>query len=371
MIGTKFIRFFLSATLTCYSMTNMGQNIVLKGKILDSTTKKPVEMVNIYLLHNPTVGTVANEDGQFLLNMKKPDTVVFSHISYNTYFFKPSLKDTDDYIFLVRRPENLKEVVIEANNQEEIRAIISNIRKHRKVNYVGLKRVYYKVFSRIWDMSGNQLSQFQEYFLHLCRGAFFFPKLKILHARAKAFTPKAIKMFGNARPYLLLGVFDDYTLIYNNDFLKENALGKFDCSLLQEVNIGNRSCYHIRLTRKNQKETWNLFVDKKTYALVKVEYKKKEYPKSVENGVINYQQIGGRWYLKSSRVSFWPENDPNNVSKRLCVYTKINKEPLKGYFSYFKILRIRIKKFSSYFNSNFWKNYVVVPIPEQIKAQIK
>ncbi len=349
----------------------MGQNIVLKGKILDSTTKKPVEMVNIYLLHNPEIGTISNEDGQYFLTMKKPDTVAFSHISYKTYLFKVSIKGINDTIFLVRRPENLKEVVIKANNLEEIRAIISNIRKNIKNNYIGLKKVYYKVFTRVWGMSGKQLSEFQEYFLHLYRGAYFSPKLKIMHARAKAFTPEKIKMFGNARPYLLLGVFDDYTLIYDNDILKVGALSKFDCSLLQEVNIDHCSCYHIRLTRKNKKETWNLFVDKKTYALVKVEYKKNEYPKSVVNGVINYQQVDGKWYLKSSRVSFWPNSHPNDLTNRLSIYTKMNAESLKGYLGLFKILRIKIAKFSSGFNSDFWKNNVVVPIPKRIKVQIK
>lgn len=366
-----FLRFILLLLFSCWTMISDGQNILLKGRILDSTTKKPVEMVNIYLLHDPWVGTVSNEDGQYFLKIKKSDTIVYSHISYRTYLYNPPLKDTVNDIFLVRRPENLKEVVIKANNQEEISAIISNIRKRRKINYVGLRRVYYKVFTRVWDMSGNRLSEFQEYFLHLCRVTSFFPKLKIIHARAKAFAPKAVSEFGKARPYMLLAVFDDYTLIYNNDFLKVSGLNKFDCSLLQEVNIDRHSCYHIRLIRKNKKETWNLFVDKKTYALVMVEYKRNEYSKSLESGVINYQQVDGKWYLKSSRVSLRLDSHPNDVSNRLSVYTKMNTEPLKGYLGFFRILKIHITKFSSGFNSAFWKNNMVVPIPWQIEAQIK
>ncbi len=373
MISTKFKGFFLLALLICCAMTGMGQNIVLKGEILDSTTKKPVELVNIYLLHNPGIGTVSNEDGRYLIKLEKPDTVVFSHISYRTYLYKPSFQDTADNIFLVRRPENLKEVVIKSNNQKEIQNIISNIRKYRKKNYIVRKPVYYKIFARSWDLSGTRLSEFQEYFLHMYQKLPWPPKLKIVHARAKAFTPKALNDFSNDRPYCLLGVFDDYTLIYLNDFLNVSRLNRFDCSLLRAVDIDHYSCYHIKMARKNKKETWDLFVDKKIYALVKVEFEKeggKRY-KYEDQGAVNFQQVAGKWYLKSSKESIHWDNPSNDIAKRLFVYTRINKEPLTDYKGLMKIDRIHIAKFSSGFNSDFWKNNVVVPIPKQIKAQIK
>ena len=370
---TKFLRFFLLVLLTCWITTGKGQNIVLKGRILDSTKKNPVEMVNIYLLHNPRIGTVSNEDGRYLIKLEKPDTVIFSHISYRTYLYKPSFQDTSDNIFLVRRSENLKEVVIKSNNQKEIQNIISNIRKYRESNYVVWKPVYYKIFARIWDLSGPRLSKFQEYFLHMYQKFPWPPKLKIVHARAKAFTQKALSDFGDDTPDYLLGVFDDYSLIYLNDFLNVSRLNRFDCSLLRAVDIDHYSCYHIKMVRKNKKETWDLFVDKKTYALVKVEFEKvhDKHHKYEDQGVVNFQRVDGKWYLKSSKESTHWDNLSNDITKRLFVYTRINKEPLTDYKGLMKIDRIHIAKFSSGFNSTFWKNNVVVPLPQQIKSQIK
>ncbi len=297
--------------------------------------------------------------------------MVFSHISYKTCLYKPSLKKSDDNIFLERKSINLKELTIKPDNQDEIKNIISNIRKHFRNNYVIWKPVYYNVFARIWDISDNRLSDFEEYFFHLYqKPPPFLPRYKILHGRAKAFTQEAIRSFGKKKSIFLSAIVDDYSLIYEGDFLKRRESGKFHNSLLHEVVIDHYPCYHIKMVGKDKKEIWNLFVEKSTYALVKIEFNNIQN-KGKDTGVVNFQQVKGKWYLKSSRNSYTLVAYPKDVTNRLCVYSWMNKEPLDGYVGIFRAAGIHLSKFSSGFDSKFWKNNVVIPIPQQIKSQVK
>jgi len=63
-----------------------GQNIVLKGTVINSKDKKPISNVNI-LIKDSYIGTITNENGYFrlIIDTSKVSSkiVIISHVKYN------------------------------------------------------------------------------------------------------------------------------------------------------------------------------------------------------------------------------------------------------------------------------------------------
>lgn len=77
---------YISIAITLLSFTNTsGQNLTIKGKVIDDKTQSPVEFANMYM-KKALVGTMADEKGEFVLQTKLlPDTLVISFVGYNTF----------------------------------------------------------------------------------------------------------------------------------------------------------------------------------------------------------------------------------------------------------------------------------------------
>ena len=62
-----------------------AQPVQIRGKISDITTGNGVASAHIFPKNNQQNGTISNEDGLFILNLRKPtDTLIVSHVSYLT-----------------------------------------------------------------------------------------------------------------------------------------------------------------------------------------------------------------------------------------------------------------------------------------------
>jgi hypothetical protein len=87
-----------------------SQNIL----VLDSLNKKPVPFVNIFF--GKDKGTYTNEHGYFNIDRKSKDTLLLSHVAYNSLQIKVSeLKDT---IILSPNAVILKEIIISKGKQQ-------------------------------------------------------------------------------------------------------------------------------------------------------------------------------------------------------------------------------------------------------------
>jgi len=81
---------YIILNILCLLFINLfSQNEYVKitGKIKDLQTKEYLQYVNIYL-KNSNIGTVTNNNGEYILSIKKenlPDSLIFSYIGYNTY----------------------------------------------------------------------------------------------------------------------------------------------------------------------------------------------------------------------------------------------------------------------------------------------
>ena len=101
----------------------------LNGRILDAQTKQPVEFASIGILHR-NAGTVANEQGNFVLNTEKAapaDTIKVSMLGYESRLFL--VRDFENFLaqqsgMISLQPQNrkLQEVVIKPRKTKIITA---------------------------------------------------------------------------------------------------------------------------------------------------------------------------------------------------------------------------------------------------------
>lgn len=111
------MRYFLILLLLPYLL--LGQNI--KGKVIDSETKIPVENVSVYF-KNLSKGATTNRKGNFSLktdsNNKISNSIVFSRIGYfSKSLTLPELKKNNFIINLSKKTEQLKKVTIHSNKK--------------------------------------------------------------------------------------------------------------------------------------------------------------------------------------------------------------------------------------------------------------
>ena len=108
----------LTVLLILFSFTLFGQRI--KGVVLESKTKKPIELVNVYL-KSTKQGAVTTKKGAFNfitnLKIKETDSIYFSSIGYVSKQISFSeLKKENHIVYLDIKTENLNEIVLQSTN---------------------------------------------------------------------------------------------------------------------------------------------------------------------------------------------------------------------------------------------------------------
>jgi hypothetical protein len=110
---------FLFAVL--FPSTLLSQNVLLKGQIYDSATKRPVSSVSVQDLSS-LEGALTNDQGAFSLRLKKGDhVIVFSHLGFQSADTSLNLADNLEItIFLDPSDISLNEVTVSAEASENI-----------------------------------------------------------------------------------------------------------------------------------------------------------------------------------------------------------------------------------------------------------
>ena len=108
---------FKSICFFLFSITLCSQENVLIGSIINAESNDFIQYVNIGI-ENKSIGTVSNSKGAFKLELSdkitKNDTVVFSHIGYNSKKVAVSaLIEKNITIKLMPNSNNLNEVIVE------------------------------------------------------------------------------------------------------------------------------------------------------------------------------------------------------------------------------------------------------------------
>lgn len=119
----------------------------IRGKLFDRETEEPVLSASVSLV-NTTIGTITNQDGEFLLMI--PDSLLnasvrFSHIGYESREMEISLLE-GQHVELALNPQvvSLQEVVIRAVSPMQV---LGDMLNHRSVNYA-TNPVYLTTFYR-------------------------------------------------------------------------------------------------------------------------------------------------------------------------------------------------------------------------------
>jgi hypothetical protein len=95
---------------------------VIKGRILEINTNKPVELATIYF-NGTFLGTNSDQNGYFELEIPKGLSypLVISSIGYFSVTLKWFLKDTTLLVYLTPKVYNLSEIIVKANTRLEKR----------------------------------------------------------------------------------------------------------------------------------------------------------------------------------------------------------------------------------------------------------
>jgi iron complex outermembrane receptor protein len=102
-----FLRIFSALLFMVYSTVAFSQFCIIKGRITDQDTKKPVPFVNIGLKNTP-VGTTSDIDGDYEFQVLKGNYIlVFSSIEYEKYQKNITITEKDKAIIVdvVLKPE--------------------------------------------------------------------------------------------------------------------------------------------------------------------------------------------------------------------------------------------------------------------------
>ena len=106
----------------------------LSGKIIDSKKGNPIKYASVSLFNYP-IGTISNEDGEFLLKIHPDhilDTIVISCMAY-AQILKPANLILDEDIFVMNPISiRIKEVKVTATTPEDL---LENIRNNYTINY--------------------------------------------------------------------------------------------------------------------------------------------------------------------------------------------------------------------------------------------
>jgi hypothetical protein len=320
--------------------------ITITGTVLDTKTGNPLPFAQL-TLSNTTLGTSANNDGQFRLvipTSNGKDTLLFAYLGYEHYripvsnILGPGLK-----VRMVPVAIQLAEVeVVGLTAQEVIRRAVDNI----PVNY-GKDSVLLTAFIRVQKIVNGKMAEFTEAIVKdLKDGYYTYPKRDqrkkhdrsnfpdLVKGRVKSDTALVNSMGEVGRQAFCLSCpFQlDIAEMYHNTALDEASFDKYDYRMKEITDTDGKKIYHITYDQKDKvNETLyqgEIFIGSGSFPILKVVYKPSmkafdAYEKSKYNrpftirgtpgwimempmgqNVITYAYRDGRWTLATVRNDY-------------------------------------------------------------------
>lgn len=110
-------RILISLLITIFTLLGncASSQIQLKGKIIDSESKAPLNYVNIFVSEKNSKGTISNLNGEFVIDsLEMNDIINFSFVGYKTTKIEVLSSDMEN-IIIELKPEtyNLNEIIVE------------------------------------------------------------------------------------------------------------------------------------------------------------------------------------------------------------------------------------------------------------------
>ncbi len=397
--------FSFLATFPALSQDNNEAVIIIKGKLIDQTTKKPIVYGNVYVT-NTSVGTVSNSEGEFILKIPKAlqnKPVNFSFMGYKT--ISSNLSDlilNDNVIGLMSETVNIKEVIVRTNDPV---ALIKSAVKNVPENY-GSNPYLCTAFYRESIMQNKQYVGIAEAVLNIYKSRYTneveSDRIKIFKGRksqdVKKMDTLIFKLQGGTNVALLLDLAKN-----PESFMTESFFEDYEYQPVSITNVEGRETYVIEFNQKRDIQEpfyqGRIYLDVATLAIKKAEFglspngiqyadkylvKKKPADTNVKtlSGTysVDYRDVNGKWTLNHVRyeVKFKVDKKRKWFSK---VYTSTvdmavtDKDTLNvARFKYSESIKpnqVFVDHLSGSYDEDFWGSYNIIKPEEPIQEAVE
>jgi hypothetical protein len=302
--------------------------IIFKGKVIDREEKDALPYSNIFI-YRRNIGTVSNNDGEFVLKIPesmKNDTVVVSCLGYRQYL-QPISELTDQNYTIPLQPTSvqLKEVKVTVIYPEEI---ISKILSKIPLNYPGDNEIMTSFYREVLKQDSKYIDV-AEALMEIRKAsydnAFAQDKVKVIKGRKSlnVIPFKFVDFKIQGGPYYITKLDVVKTL---DTFLDPEFRDFYKYTMDEIVEVDNRETYVIDFKPKEKVDypcyQGKLYVDMSSFALVRAEFslsrsglkfareslikkKPKDFyvrPINVEYKV-SYRRANNKWHLSTAQAS--------------------------------------------------------------------
>ena len=298
--------------------------ITLNGVILDEITGEPLSYANIGL-YNKSIGTISNDNGEFILKMNRrylDDTLVVSFMGYRNRFIPIRQFRDSSVIKMEKKLYTIQEVIVRTFDADMIlQEALARIRG----NYF-FHPIISTGFYRESIMRDNEYTTVSEAVVDMYKPynkVFQSPKIRILKSRKSTDIKRkdsiTLKLKAGLEAVLFLDVIHE-----NISFFNSSAFQNYDYNVTNISHFDGHNTYVIEFkpARKTEMPLYSgkLYVDVNTLALVSAEFHlnkenldkvaasliiKKKWdirvkPQSAEY-YVNYRRIRNKYYLNQIR----------------------------------------------------------------------
>jgi hypothetical protein len=400
-----FLCFSVLFSFSAFCQDNNEAVIVIKGKIIDQNTKKPIVYGNVYVT-NTSVGTVSNSEGEFILKIPKAlqnKPVNFSFMGYKTISNSlADLKSADNIISLTPETVYIKEVIVRSNDPITlIKSAVRNV----PANY-GSSAYLCTAFYRESIMQNKQYVGIAEAVLNIYKARYTSEveadRIKVFKGRksqdVKKMDTLIFKLQGGTNVALLLDLAKN-----PESFMTESTFEDYEYQPVSITNVEGRETYVIEFNQKKDiQEPYyqgRIYLDVNTLAIKKAEFglspngiqfadkylvKKKPADTNVKtvSGMysVDYRDVNGKWTLNHVRyeVKFKVDKKRQWFSK---VYTSTvdlaitDKDTLNvakfKYSESFKPNQIFVDHLTGSYDEDFWGSYNIIKPEEPIQEAVE
>jgi len=270
----KLLLILLLAVLSSNSNVLFSQDYpVYKGRIIDHTTKESIIGAAIYS-DSLKIGTVTNENGEFIIKFPKKTTVSIRHLSYQPVNFV--LEKTDgNTIEMIPAVVNLQDVTVTTSKNYALQ-LVKNANNNAAED--SGKNIFSKGFYQKVAKFGKDNTVIHEFFFDAAWNSYGIKKWNITQARyAKKDTSAKLFEFTNISTlisYYLIGDISHLDIMPNS----LNDIGKyykFTISSFLNINTDEEiaivNCKPIHKVKNKVFFNGNLYIKTNTYKLVKIQ----------------------------------------------------------------------------------------------------
>lgn len=358
------MKFILILYFTLFIQIGLAysQSITFSGKIIDEVSKEGIAGVHIYTKGNHSAGAVSNDDGSFVLKLRSAvDTLIFSHMSYNTGLHP--IKEHDKYLDIVLAPRShtLNEVVVTPLKATKImQEVINRLEANHAV-----EPVYYQFYTRIvYSSTESSLHFLEEHTGTIFQKENHNSEFKLDKSRLGYFSKTGKEKYDTYRMINMTEMYTDNILKYPGNYLHKRKSKNYNFEYVADAIVRDQNCYVINYSNdkdpSNRKGT--LYIDKESFGIVKQVLDRGDIK------TITFRQVAGRWYLND--VAYIRKRG-NVIEQKNTLYNLVEAPENKdGFIPLASLAPKFAKNYTGNFDDAYWDEINFIPLPAWVKKQI-